>query len=148
MHLKPEDPNFLFARPRRDQLVPLYHDEIARAMLPRVNHVRYRTSPHVPPELKKDIVDAIGNLSASMLMRRGVFNTEDPLPDLVYSSDAEELNAALENMGLTAYVGVMPHLATIPKGVELSPDSVPWAIGYSLFVDIDVADMRQQATGT
>jgi hypothetical protein len=148
MHLKPQDPNFLFARPRRDQLVPLYHDEIVRAMLPRVNHVRYRTSPDVPAELKEDIVDAIENLSASTLMRRGVFTTEDPLPDLVYSSDAEELNTALEKMGLVAYVGVMPHLATIPKEVELPPDSVPWATGYSLFVDIDVPDMPRQATGT
>ena len=77
-----------------------------------------------------------------------VFSTEDPLPDLVYSSDAEELNTALENMGLVAYVGITPHLATIPKEVELPPDSVPWAMGYSLFVDIDVADMPKQATGT
>jgi hypothetical protein len=148
MHLKPQDPNFLFARPHRDQLVPLYHDEIVRAMLPRVNHVRYRTSPDVPLALKEDIVDAIGNLSASTLMRQGLFSTEDPLPDLVYSSDAEELNTALENMGLMAYVGVMPHLAMIPKEVEVLPNSVPWALGYSLFVDIDVAGMREQATGT
>lgn len=148
MHVKPQDPNFLFARPRRDQLVPLYHDQIVRAMLPRVNHVRYRTSPGVPPELNEDIVDAIGNLSASTLMRRGLFSMEDPLPDLVYSSDAEELNTALERIGLVAYVGVMPHLMTIPKEVELPPDSVPWAMGYSLFVDIDVADMPAQATGT
>lgn len=148
MHLKPQDPNFLFARPRRDQLVPLYHDEIVRAMLPRVNHVRYRTSPDVPSELKEDIADAIGNLSASTLMRQGVFSTEDPLPDFVYSSDAEELNTAFEKMGLVAYVGVMPHLATLPKEVEPPPDSVPWAMGYSVFVDIDVADTPAQATGT
>lgn len=147
LHLKPQDPNFLFARPRRDQLVWIGYDNIVRAILPRVNHVRYRASPNVSDESKRDIADAVETLSASILLRHGLFKVEDPLPDLVYSDDGDELRAALENMGLTAYVGIMPHLATVPAELKLPADAIPWAIGLSLFVDIDVWDTEIKAAG-
>jgi hypothetical protein len=147
MHLKPQDPNVLFARPRRDQLVWIGYDKIVRAILPRVNHVRYRASPSVSDELKRDIADAIETLSASILLRHGLFKMEDPLPDLVYTDDGDDLRGALENMGLTAYVGVMPHLMVVPKELKLSADAIPWAIGHSLYVDIDVWDTAARATG-
>jgi len=58
----------------------------------------------------------------------------------------EELRAALENMCLTAYVGIMPHLTAIPKEIELPANTMPWAMGYSLFVHIEVWDTDVKAT--
>lgn len=147
LHLKPQDPNFLFTRPRRDQLVWIGYDKIVRAILPRVTHIRYRASPAVSDESKGDIADAIETLSASILLRHGFLKMEDPLPDLVYSDDGDDLRVALENMGLTAYMGVMPHLATVPAELKLPANAIPWAIGLSLYVDIDVLDTEIKAAG-
>jgi hypothetical protein len=55
----------------------------------------------------------------------GVIQTEDPVPDLVYGNDGEELMAKLDELGLVAYVGVMPHLRKIPKEADLLPGSWP-----------------------
>ena len=68
----------------------------------------------------------------------GVIQTEDPVPDLVYGNDGEELMAKLDELGLVAYVGVMPHLRKIPKEADLQPGSWPYAFGHSLYLDIDV----------
>jgi hypothetical protein len=41
-------------------------------------------------------------------------------------------------LGLVAYVGVMPHLRKIPKDVELPSGSWPYAFGHSLYLDIEL----------
>lgn len=146
LHLK--DPNSLFARPRRDQLLWVGYDETVRSILPRVQHVLYRVIPELPLDEREAAMEAIRDLSASIAMRCGIFNIEDPLPELVYSDDGEELRAALEAVGLTAYVGIMPRLMPIPNDVKWPKDAVPWAVGHTLYVEIDSWNVELKATGT
>jgi predicted ABC-class ATPase len=68
----------------------------------------------------------------------GLFQTEAPLPDLVYGGDGEELMAKLDELGLVAHVGVMPHFRRIPKDVDLPQGSWPYAFGHSLYLDIEL----------
>jgi predicted ABC-class ATPase len=70
-----------------------------------------------------------------LLERLGI---DDPLPDLVYGNDGEELMAKLDELGLVAYVGVMPHLRKIPKEADLLPGSWPYAFGHSLYLEIEL----------
>lgn len=135
------EPNSIFARPSRSQLTYGGSDEVMRALLPRVNHVRYRTCPGLSSETQEALREAVSELSTSILLRHGAFIVEeDPLPDMVYTSDGEEFVAKLEKLGLTAYVGVMPHFMKIPPDAKIPPDSWPYAFGRSLFLDIDVQE--------
>jgi hypothetical protein len=44
--------------------------------------------------------------------------------------------AKLDERGLVADVGVMPHFSKTPKDVELPPGSWPYAFGHCLYLDI------------
>ena len=46
--------------------------------------------------------------------------------------------AKLDELGLVAYVGVMPHFRKIPKDIGLPPGSWPYAFGHSLYLDIEL----------
>jgi hypothetical protein len=135
--IKLEDPNTVFSRPSRSELALAQDDSVMRALMPRVNHVRYRISCDLPADEKEAISDAIGELSTSILLRRGAIPMEEPLPDFVYSSDCEELRLKLKELGLLVYVGVMPHLMRVPETAEMPAESWPFAFGHSLFLDID-----------
>jgi hypothetical protein len=132
-----DDPDSVFLRPGRADLGRAEDDSVLRALMPRVDHVRYRTCSDLSTDAKKLVNDAIAELSTSILLRHGVFQMDDPLPDLVYASDGEELMAKLDDLGLVAYVGVMPHFRKIPKDVELPEGMWPYAFGHSLYLDID-----------
>jgi hypothetical protein len=133
-----DDPDSVFARPTRAELARADDDSVLRALMPRVDHVRYRTCQGLPSDSRETVREAIAELSTSILMRLGAFQISDPLPDLVYASDGEELMAKLEELGLVAYVGVMPHFRKIPKETELPPERWPYAFGHSLYLDIDL----------
>lgn len=60
----------------------------------------------------------------------------EPLPQLVYSEDAVNLLVSLGEEDLVAYVGVLPYLKRIDK-VDRVENSIPFAFGYSLYLDID-----------
>jgi hypothetical protein len=135
--IKPDDPNIVFARPSRAELALASDDSVMRALMPRVNHVRYRISCDLPAGAKEAISDAIGDLSTSILLRRGAIPMQDPLPDFVYSSECEELRLKLAELGLVVYVGVMPHLMRMPDTADLPADRWPFAFGHSLFLDVD-----------
>lgn len=132
-----EDPNVVFARPSRAELALASDDSVMRALMPRVNHVRYRISCDLPADVRETIADAVRELSMSILLRGGAIPMEEPLPDFVYSSDCEELRSKLAELDLVVYVGVMPYLMRIPAEADLSPNSWPFAFGHSLFLDID-----------
>jgi hypothetical protein len=132
-----DDPDSVFARPARAELARADDDSVLRALMPRVDHVRYRTCQGMTSDATETVREAIAELSASILIRLGAFQTEDPLPDFVYGSDGEELMAKLDELGLVAYVGVMPHFRKFPKDVELPPGSWPYAFGHSLYLDIE-----------
>jgi hypothetical protein len=136
-----EDPGRLLARPSREELSRADDDSMLRALLPRVDHIRYRVTESVGQDKQAMIKGAIEELSGSLFIRIGGMSIEDPLPDLVYGSDGEELRALLDELGLVAYVGVMPHFRKIPKNMEgASPEMYPYALGHSLYLEIVVKD--------
>lgn len=62
------------------------------------------------------------------------------LPDVVCPGDGEELRLTLEEAGLVMFVGLMPHLIPVPEGIRARfPQLGRYALGTSLFVDVDVA---------
>ena len=143
--LKLEDPNLIFARPTRSELSRVEDDKLLRALMPRVDHVRYRLRSGVATAIKEAVRDAIEDFSTSMRMQKlqasgNFIDPKDPLPYLVYASDAEELRRRLESLGLVMYAGVMPHLISTKGVVEQHPNVWPYAIGNSLFLDIDFAE--------
>jgi hypothetical protein len=133
-----DDPDSVFARPARAELARADDDSVLRALMPRVDHVRYRTCQGLTSDATETVREAIAELSASILIRLGAFQTEDPLPDFVYGNDGEELMAKLDELGLVAYVGVMPHFRKFPKDIELPQGSWPYALGHSLYLDIEL----------
>lgn len=137
-----KDPNVVFARPTRSELALAQDDQLLRSLLPRVNHVRYRTTTGLAGEVKDAVKEAIEELSSSMVVRQmtagtGFFAAADVLPHLVYAEDANELLWTLKNHGLVAYVGVLPHLTPTDMMKDV-PNSVPFAFGLSVYLDIDV----------
>lgn len=142
-----EDPNRLIARPNRTEMVRADDDEVLRVLLPRIQHVTYRNSRILSQEQKDAVKEAIEQLSASIMVRNlpGTFDAKGEMPYLVYASDGEELRARLEEHGLVIYAGVIPRLMPIPAELlpQTNPPSWPWALGHSLYLDIDVAGDAQ-----
>lgn len=140
-----DDPNVIFARPTRSELARVDDDQLLRALLPRVDHVLYRLRRGVSDETKSAVKDSIEDFATSIrlltLQANGqLINRKDPLPYLVYASDGEELRLKLEEHGLVMYAGVMPHLFSTKGVIEESDNVWPFAIGNSLYLDIDLAD--------
>jgi hypothetical protein len=131
-----DDPDSVFARPARAELARADDDSVLRALMPRVDHVRYRTCRGLTIDATEVVREAVAELSTSIIMRLGAFQSDDPLPDLVYGNDSQELMAKLDELGLVVYVGVMPHLSKIPKEIGLIPGSWNFAFGHSLYLDI------------
>lgn len=139
------DPNLVFARPTRSELARVDDDSLLRALLPRVDHVLYRLRRGVPDEMKSAVKDAIEDFATSIRLRTlqaggQLVDRKDPLPYLVYASDGEELRLKLEEQGLVMYAGVIPHLFSTKGVIEESENMWPFAIGNSLFLDVDLVD--------
>jgi hypothetical protein len=135
------DPNAVFAWPSRSELALAADDKMLRVLLPRVSHVRYRLVRGLDSEIKNSVKEALEELSSSLMVRQMTrapvaSERENLLPHLVYASDGEDLLGALSEHGLVAYVGVVPRL--VPTDVFKDVvNSVPFAFGFSLFLDID-----------
>jgi hypothetical protein len=139
-HLEHADPASLLLRPTRSELSAVKDDQLLRALMPRVNHVRYRVVTGLDWTKRTAIQEAVEGLATSIAMRNGALPIEPTLPDLVYAGDGEDLRQALEDMGLVMFVGVMPHLMPVPEEIRAKfPQLGRYAFGASLFVDIDVA---------
>ncbi len=139
------DPNVIFARPTRSELSRVDNDELLRAVLPRVDHVLYRLRRGLPAEIADAVKEAVADFATSIRLRTlqaggQLVDRNDPLPYRVYASDGEELRLKLDQHGLVMYVGVMPHLFSTKGMIEESENMWPFAIGNSLFLDIDFAD--------
>lgn len=137
-----EDPNAVFARPTRSELSRVDDDKLLRTLLPRVDHVRYRLRSGVSGDIQAAVREAIEELSASLFVQKAqahgqLTDPKDPLPYLVYAGDGEELRLKLAEHGLVMYVGVMPHLRSTKGVIEPAPNMWPFAIGHSLYLDID-----------
>jgi hypothetical protein len=143
--LKLKDPNSLFALPSRSELARADDDSLLRTLLPRIDIVRYRLVRRVSDEVKQTVREAIEEFGTSIRMQAltaagQLTNPDDPLPYLVYASDAEELRLKLETEGLVMYAGVMPHLFLTEGVIEKMPNVAPYAFGHSLYLDIDFAE--------
>lgn len=69
-HLKLKDPNKLFASPPRAKLAKAVDDTLVRALMPRVDFVRYRTPRDLTPDQVEGIRDAIEDFSASIRIQK------------------------------------------------------------------------------
>ena len=143
--LKLKVPNSLFALPSRSELARADDDSLLRTLLPRIDIVRYRLVRGVSDEVKQTVREAIEEFGTSIRMQAltaagQLTNPDDPLPYLVYASDAEELRLKLETEGLVMYAGVMPHLFLTEGVIEKMPNVAPYAFGHSLYLDIDFAE--------
>lgn len=143
--LKLEDPNAMFARPTRSQLSRVDDDKLLRALMPRVEHVRYRLASGASEEIKEAVREAVEDFAASLRVQKlqmggALIDPKDPLPYLVYASDGEELRLKFAEHGLVMYAGVMPHLFSTKGIVEQMPNMWPFAPGNSLYLDIDFAE--------
>jgi hypothetical protein len=151
--LRPSNPNIFFASPPREHLVHVHDDKMLRSMIPQLDHVRFRLTPSADDSLRATVKTAVEELYASMRMRKmtamGVIKSSEPLPDLVYSGDAQDLLDVLYENGLTVFVGSMPYLVEVPEEVRKAgvfnegalPEPFPYALGNSLFLDIDFAEV-------
>lgn len=145
-----DDPNKLFARPTRSELARVDDDKLLRTLLPRVHHVRYRLARGASAEIQAAVREAIEELSSSMLVQQsqaqgGLIDPKDPLPYLVFAGDGEELRGKLADHGLVMHAGVMPLLRPTRGVIDSSPNVAPFAVGYSLYLDID---FEERAAGT
>lgn len=131
-----KDADIVFARPQRADLVKA-DSEYIQALMPRIDHVRYRVETPISTEARDEIKDAVEDFSASLMMRKGI--VEHDLPDLVYSGDGADLLGRLEGLELVAYVGVRPHLHKIPPQPNGAPPIGKYAFGHSLYLAIDRA---------
>jgi hypothetical protein len=138
------DPNVLIARPNRSELCIVNDDSLLRALMPRVDHVRYRLPAGVREETQVAVREAVQDFAGSMrvwkMTAAGAIKSDgDPFPYLVYANDGEELRGRLADLGLQTYAGVMLHLfstADLPQPLQVA-GGWPFAIGHSLFLDID-----------
>lgn len=139
--LAPDDPGSILAGPPRDRLARIDNDDYLRVLLPRVDQVRYRIAGSLDGSAREAVGKAVDDFADSLrvfsLVRAGALKQENPLPYLVYASDADELRRALANLGLVAYAGVMPMLVPTKGVIEPVAGAWPFAIGRALFFDID-----------
>lgn len=149
------EPDRFLAPPPRSQLVQVVDDKLLRALMPRVSHVRYLLRATLDEEAKAKVRDAVDEFATSLrlfhLQAEGTFmSSENQLPHLVWSTDAEELLAKFEELGLTVSAGVMPHLSV----QNLKPEQLeqlkafteakiwPFSFAYSLYLDLSEEDAR------
>jgi hypothetical protein len=139
-HLEHADPTSLLHRPTRSELSAVVDDQLLRALMPRVDHVRYRVASGVEISQREVLQEAVQDFAASIAMRNGALNIKPALPDVVYAGDCEELRLALEGVGLVMFIGLMPHLAPVSEDIRAKfPQVGRYAFGTTLFIDIDVA---------
>ncbi|MEI7612177.1 MAG: hypothetical protein WCK63_04665 [Betaproteobacteria bacterium] len=143
--LKLKDPNSLFARPTRADLTRTDDDSLLRTLFQRVDHVTYRLTPNCSAEDKKSVETAIEEFSSNVRMRAllsagFIADQKKPFPYFVYSGEGENLRLALEELGMVMFVGTMPRLLSTEHLEGIPKTDFPYAIGTSLYLDIDYAE--------
>lgn len=138
-NLKIEKPNLIFAKPNISEMERVDDDSLLRALMPRIDSVRSGVLPRGleeerVKELHKALEDFGSNLRVRMMTSGRGLHVENELPYLLYASEAEQLRATVQDLGLTMYAAVMPNLLSTKGLVPDSPNAWPWALGYALFV--------------
>lgn len=139
-NLQIEKPNDIFARPTLAEMERVDDDALLRAIVPRVEHVRFVMPNSLGSEHANQLREAVEGFSNELRMQKlfgaGVLSMEDELPHLVWANATEELRLAVEALGLTMYVATVPYLQPT-KGVLPEVRGVkpwPWAIGNAFFL--------------
>jgi len=134
------DPNVVWARPTHAETMRVDDDGLLRALMPRVHHVTYRLPHGLDGGLKSQAETAIAEFSTSMHLQKqiatGAITMKEPLPYLVYAGDGEELRLKLQECDLRMRVGVIPRLFKTEGLIAKINGAVPFAFGYSLYLDI------------
>lgn len=139
-NLKIEDPNKVFATPNLSEMARIDDDSLLRALMPRVESVRYGKPRDLEKELEEKLREAVENFAAALRMQKfmggGGLQIEKELPYLLYATDAAELCASVDELGLLMYAAVMPHLLPTKGLVPDVPgiDAWPWALGHAIFL--------------
>jgi len=138
-NLKVENPNLVFARPNLSEMERVDDDSLLRALMPRVESVRSGVLPRdLPPDLVKELHSALEEFAANLRVQKfvagGAFQSESEHPYLLYASEAEQLRATVDDLGLTMYAAVMPNLMSTKGLLPDSHNAWPWAMGHALFV--------------
>lgn len=138
-----KNPNLLFMPPARSELSRVDNDSMLRALLPRVDFLRYRLTRLASDEVRQSAREAVEELASSLQLQKltsAGMAMDEPLPYLVYACEAEELRLKLEEHGLAMYAGIMPHLIHTEGAIEKLPNMWSYAFGHSLYLDIDVIE--------
>lgn len=147
------EPHRYLAPPPRDTLVRVLDGKLLQALMPRVFHVRYLFRAKLDEEGKAKVRGAVEEFASSLrlfhLQAGGCFlSSENQLPHLAWSSDAEELLMKFEEFGLVVSAGVMPHLMmhklepTQLEQLHAFSDTKIWpfSFAYSLYLDLSERD--------
>ncbi|NUA30554.1 hypothetical protein [Cupriavidus basilensis] len=139
-NLQVAKPNQVFAQPNLSEMERVDDDCLLRALMPRVETVRYvmpRDQDEESAAALRKAVELFGSgLHMQNVVATGGLQMEHELPHLVYASDAEQFRATVDELGLVMYVATLPHLHStnglVPEvpGVKMWP----WAFGNALFV--------------
>ncbi|SFI03061.1 hypothetical protein SAMN04515618_10895 [Collimonas sp. OK307] len=139
-NLQIDKPNQIFARPNLSEMARVDDDGLLRALMSRVEHVRYVTPSdldEVRVSALSDVVEEFASgLHAQKMFTSGGLQMGDELPHLVWATDAEEFRLAGEALGLVMHAAVMPHLHSTKGILPDVPDMKvwPWAFGNALFL--------------
>jgi hypothetical protein len=139
-NLKVEDPNKVFAMPNLSEMARVDDDALLRALMPRVESVRYGKPRDLEKETEEKLREAVGSFASALRMQKfvgaGGFQMEKELPYLLYANDATELCACVDELGLVMYAAVMPHLLSTKGLIPEVPgiEAWPWALGNAMFL--------------
>jgi hypothetical protein len=138
--LRIENPNQIFAKPNLSEMERVDDDGLLRALMPRVDYVRYVAPPDLDVSHANDLRTAIeefaGGLHAHKMLTAGGMQVEEELPHFVWATEAEDLRLAAEALELAVYAATIPHLHSI-KGILPDMPGIkawPWAFGNALFL--------------
>jgi hypothetical protein len=139
-NLKVEDPNKVFATPNLSEMARIGDDSLLRALMPRVESVRYGKPRDLEKEREEQLREAVDTFASALRMQKfvggGGLQMEKELPYLLYANDATELCASVDELGLVMYAAVMPHLLSTKGLIPEVPgvDAWPWALGNAVFL--------------
>lgn len=139
-NLKVDDPNQAFAWPTLAEMELVTDDQLLYSLLPRVDAVRYAKPKDLDLETATAVTEAIDQFASGLNLQKmissGALSMENELPYLVYASDAQELRASADALGLQMYVAVSPHLIPMNGLMPEVPGvkTWPWAFGHALIV--------------
>ena len=134
------NPNPIFAKPNLSEMERVDDDGLLRALMPRVDHVRYAAPPDMDASHASDLRTAIeefaGGLHTHQMITGGGLQMKDELPHFVWATEAEDLRLTSEALELSMYAATIPHLHST-KGLLPEMPGVktwPWAFGNALFL--------------